>query len=85
MAQKYTLLYIPHSGLYHSSRGFIDGAGRELKWEGKLTVYESHADAIAARDRILNKEAEKYKHGQIFVIGVDIVEKYGTRAIRATT
>lgn len=74
--RKFALLYIPYSGLHYAGAGeFLDGKGNLISWKRRIEVYNSHARAVLAKERILAKYGAEYAQGQIVVMNVDIVDK----------
>ena len=76
MKRKFALLYIPYSGLHYTGAGeFLDGKGNGISWGRKIVVYESHARAVQAKERILGENQDLYANGQLVVMNVEIIEK----------
>lgn len=73
MRRYHALLYIPHSGLFVENGGeFCDGRQQHIRWDRSIRVYNSHARAVEARDRILEKRADLYSEGRIMILNVDL-------------
>lgn len=72
--KKYTLLFIPHDGLFFSGGEFLDGHGNRITWDRSIPVYPSHSRAETARDRILERYPERYAGGQLVMLGVELKE-----------
>ena len=74
--RKHAVFYIPHTGLYYTGAGeFLDGKGEKIKWDRSITVYNTHARAERARNRILQHNPLQYARGELVVINVEIIEK----------
>ena len=74
--RKYTLLYIPNDGLFYDGGAFLDGHQERIPWDRTITVYDSHFDAVSAKERILEKRGQFFTNGQIIVLSVELKERH---------
>lgn len=71
--RRYTVMYMPHSGLFFSGGEFLDGRQNRIPWSRVLPVYQSHSAASACRDRL--REKWKDAQGEFVVVSVELEEK----------
>jgi hypothetical protein len=71
-AKKYTLLWIPGTGLMYSGGEFFDGNLRPIGWDRTIRIYASHARAETAKKRILERFPDAY--GDLVVLSVEVQE-----------
>ena len=62
--RRYTLLWIPRSGLFSAGGRFQDGDGQEIEWDRTLRIFASHA-------RVAQYSNAK---GELMVISVTVEE-----------
>ena len=74
-AKKYTVLYVPNSGLFFEGGEFVDGRRERIEWNRTIPVYESHMRAQTARDKILESWPDRYADGNLVVLGVEFQER----------
>ena len=70
--RKYTLLWIPRSGLFSAGGRFQDGDGQEIEWDRTLRIFASHARAEIAKENILAQYPNA--KGELMVISVTVEE-----------
>ena len=75
----FALMYLPHTGLFYDGGSFLDGRGQVLGWNGTLEVYESRAQALAVKKKLLDKDPRKYQADRIVLIKVEVRMKTETR------
>jgi hypothetical protein len=75
-AKKYTLLWIPRSGLFFETGNFFDGKGERIRWDRTVHIFASHARAETAKKRVLEKSPDA--KGELIVLPVEIQEIGGT-------
>jgi hypothetical protein len=67
--KKYTVMYVPRSGLFFSGGAFFDGHQNRIPWRHVIPVYRSHSAACVARDRV--RERWKNAEGEFVVMPVE--------------
>jgi len=72
-ARKHAVMYVPRSGLFWTGRDFIDGRANRVLWSRTIPVWNSHAGAVAFRDR--QRDRWRNMEGDFIVVSVDILEK----------
>jgi hypothetical protein len=70
--KKYTLLWIPKSGLHYQSGLFFDGFQMPINWDRTIQVFASHARAETAKQRILDRFPDA--KGELVVLPVTVQE-----------
>ena len=70
--KKWTLLWIPRTGLMYQSGLFFDGQMNEVKWDRVIRVFPSHSRAETAKKRILERHPDA--HGELVILPVMIQE-----------
>jgi hypothetical protein len=71
-AKKYTLLWIPSTGLMHEGGRFFDGNMRPIQWDRVIRIFRSHARAEVAKKRILDRYPDA--QGDLVTLSVEIEE-----------
>lgn len=69
--RKYTLFYIPRSGLFYDGGAFLDGYQQRIFWDGSIPIYDTHAAAVVAKEKILKRWPQEYSGGQIVVLSIE--------------
>jgi hypothetical protein len=68
--KKFTLLWIPRSGLFYDGGKFLDGDGNQIRWNHTIPLFATHAKAATAKNRVI------YEHpnarGEVMILGVTI-------------
>jgi hypothetical protein len=70
--KRYTLLWIPKSGLFFEGGEFLDGKRERIKWDRTIHIFASHARAETAKKRILEKFPDA--QGELVMLPVEIQE-----------
>ena len=72
MPKRYTLMWIPRSGLFWDGGQFLDGKQERIRWDRTIRIYASHARAETAKMRIMEKFPEA--HGELVMLPVEVQE-----------
>jgi hypothetical protein len=70
--KKWTLMWIPQTGLMYDGGKFFDGQMNEVKWDRVIRIFPSHARAETAKKRILERHPDA--HGELVILPVSIQE-----------
>jgi hypothetical protein len=78
--KRYTLLWIPKSGLFFEGGEFLDGKRERIRWDRTIRIFASHARAETAKKRILEKFPDA--QGELVMLPVEVqdvpdLEDYG--------
>jgi hypothetical protein len=68
--QKYTLMWIPSTGLMYDGGEFFDGQMKPIRWDRTIHIFQSHAKAETAKKKILEKYPDA--QGELVVLPVKV-------------
>jgi hypothetical protein len=70
--KKFTLLWIPRSGLFYDGGKFMDGTGNEIEWNRTIPLFPSMYAAEIAKAGVLEKHPDA--RGEVVILGVTVRE-----------
>lgn len=80
-SKRYTLLWIPESGLFYAGGRFTKGDGDEIGWQRKIPVFRGYARAERAKQRILARWPER--RGELIILSFEPEEVKDDQEARA--